>query len=105
MAPGTVPEAGAWSAPVGVTVDGQRLDYELAIRGLSAQTLAKSTGLSPATVSVARRSGRVQVESLALIVRVLDATPINPTLERLLRSPRARSDTAATGEPPKDPEP
>ena len=67
-----------------VKVDPAHLRYELAIRGLSANALAKRARLSPATVSAALASRPIAEASVMLIVEVLEATPVVDFLRRLV---------------------
>lgn len=68
------------SAPV----DAERLRYELARRGLEAIDLARKARISPATVSAALAGRPVSMTSLTLIARVLESTPVNEVIDRLL---------------------
>lgn len=67
-----------------VLVDAARLQYELAIRGMSANDLAKKIGVSAATMSAIRHGRRIAETSLRLIAGGLEAIPVNAIIERLL---------------------
>jgi hypothetical protein len=67
-----------------VRVDRAHLRYALAVRLLSHRDLARKTGLSDATVSVACAGEPIAEESLKLIVAVLRTTPIDELVQGLL---------------------
>jgi transcriptional regulator with XRE-family HTH domain len=78
-----------------VRIDPARLRYERAIRGLSGHDLAVAAHLSDATVSQAEAGGPISIESLKLIAGVIDTTPVNEVIVRLL----APLITASSDEP------
>lgn len=67
-----------------ILLNALRLRYELAIRGMSALDLAKRAHLSPATVSAVLRGRYISEASAGLMADVLNATPVNEPLQRLL---------------------
>jgi lambda repressor-like predicted transcriptional regulator len=73
-----------------VTVPPERLRYQLAIRGMSARDLARKARLSDATVSTALDGKPIAVTSLRLMATALQATPVNPVIEKLL-SPEVKA--------------
>lgn len=58
-------------------VDPERLDYELATRGLAARELAALANVSEATVCRARAGRRVDIRTLR---RIADALRVTPTV-------------------------
>jgi lambda repressor-like predicted transcriptional regulator len=67
-----------------VVVSTPRLKYELAIRGMTAVRLAKTAGLSAATMSAALAGKPISETSLGLIADALHATPVSEFIQRLL---------------------
>ena len=65
-------------------VSRDRLDRELACRGWTGSDLARAAGLSAATISAARRGGRVAPRTLRKIVEALLKAPVLAGAEELL---------------------
>ena len=75
-----------------IVLDGNRLDYEMAIRGVNGSALARRAGVCAATVSNARNDKPIWPTSLELIANALFAIPVNPAIEALIPKPRAAID-------------
>ena len=67
-------------------IDPARLERELARRGWNATDLAKASGISPATVSAARRGRAVSNATLCKIADALRDAPIISGIDGLLES-------------------
>jgi transcriptional regulator with XRE-family HTH domain len=67
-----------------VTVDPERLAYQMAIRGLSALELATKAGLSPATITAALAGRAIAETSLRLIARAVELIPVDEVIVLLL---------------------
>lgn len=65
-------------------IDVDRLDRELACRGLSAEDLAVAAGVSPATVSAARHGRRISAPTLRKLALALSRAPVIPGVADLL---------------------
>ena len=65
-------------------INAVQLRYELDIRGMSPLDLARTTGLSPATVSNALAGRPISADSKRRIAEALAATPENEILKRLV---------------------
>ena len=61
-----------------------RLDHELACRGWTASDLARASGVSPATISAARRGRPVAHSTLRRLADALVRVPLVPGVEELL---------------------
>ena len=61
-----------------------RLDRELACRGWTANDLARAAGVSAATISGARKGGRVAPMTLRKIAIALTKAPVVPGVAELL---------------------
>jgi transcriptional regulator with XRE-family HTH domain len=59
-----------------VKVAGNALRFQLARRALDQQRLAEIAQVSPTTISIAARSGRVRPSTLEKITRALLAVPV-----------------------------
>jgi hypothetical protein len=77
---------------VSIAFDPTRVDYEMAIRGLSGSDLAGKAGVCDATVSTARRGRPISSDSARRIAAALMATPIDPALVRLVPRPDGGDD-------------
>ena len=75
----------------GTRLDVDRLDYELARRGLLPQDLARLVGTTDATVSKIRHGRPCSESTLAGITRVLLETPILQGRDLILSAPTARA--------------
>jgi transcriptional regulator with XRE-family HTH domain len=69
---------------MGVRINPNRLDRELARRGWNATDLAKASGCSPSTVSGARRGRTVTNETLCKIAGALLNARVVPGVDSLL---------------------
>ena len=67
-------------------LNGARLDRELACRGWTASDLAAASGISPATISAARRGRPVNHKTLHRIADALVKAPIVSGVEVLLET-------------------
>jgi len=65
-------------------LDTDRLDRQLAVRGWTAQDLVRVSGVSPATISGARRGRRVTPRTLRRIAEALVRTPVIAGIDELL---------------------
>lgn len=65
-------------------VSRERLDRELACRGWNANDLAHAAGVSAATISGARRGGRIAPRTLRKIVLALTGVPVIPGVAEIL---------------------
>jgi hypothetical protein len=83
-----------------VHLNAHRLGYELAIRCRSQHDLAKETGLSDATISAPFAGRPIAEASARLICDVLDRTPVNEFMKKLI-GPYVPP--PAEGEAPRDP--
>jgi transcriptional regulator with XRE-family HTH domain len=82
-------------------VDSGQLEYELAIRGMSALDLARKSRVSPATVSGALAGKRIQAATLRLIAAAIAATPVDEVIVRLIaQRSHSREVTSDAGTPP-----
>jgi hypothetical protein len=77
---------------VSIAFDPTRVDYEMAIRGLSGSDLAGKAGVCDATVSTARHGRPISSDSARRIAAALMATPIDPALVRLVPRPDGGDD-------------
>ncbi len=75
----------------GVRIDADRLDYELARRGISYRQFAELSGVNETTLSRARHGYRVRESTLRRIVAAMLRTPLMPGAELLLSEPHERA--------------
>jgi DNA-binding Xre family transcriptional regulator len=75
----------------GVRIDADRLDYELARRGISSRQFAEVSGVSETTLSRARHGYRVRESTLRRLVTAMLRIPPMPGAELLLREPHKRA--------------
>ena len=75
----------------GVRLDIDRLDYQLALRGLRAVDLARLSGIPEATLSHARYGRPVRERTLARIAKVLLENPVLEGRDLVLTAPTARA--------------
>lgn len=78
-----------------VFIQPHTLRHELARRGLSAKDLARSSGVSAATISTAMTGRAISARSLQLIANALARIPIDEVIDVLLSK---GTDTNALGE-------
>lgn len=74
----------------------ERLDRELACRGWYAGDLARAAGVSAATISGARRGGRMAPLTLRRIVTALSRAPASPGVAEILDPWEDQPSTAST---------
>ncbi|TMC35557.1 MAG: helix-turn-helix transcriptional regulator [Chloroflexi bacterium] len=84
---------------VGVTIDPDRLERELAARGLEAKDLAKLAGVEADTIARARQGGRINRDTLLKIVDALSKVPTHPLAAALV----GQGNEEATGKKIADP--
>lgn len=77
----------AASMPMSFAVDPEWLEYQRAIRGLSASDLARVARISAATMSAGGAGKRLAEASWRQIAKALKATPVDPIIEALLPKP------------------
>lgn len=70
---------------VGVKLDPEAFERELAARGLEAQDLAKLTGLKRNTFTKARHGGRITRDTLMRIAVALEKVPVHPVAAALTK--------------------
>jgi len=71
----------------GITFDPHRLDYELAIRALSADDLSERSGVPAPTISRARHGRAMNSTTVRSIVAALKQSPVDPGLVALIAKP------------------
>ena len=71
----------------GIALDAARLDYELGIRGLSADDLSARSGVPAPTLSRARHGRSMNANTVRAIVNALKAIPIDEELLALVAKP------------------
>jgi urease gamma subunit len=71
----------------GVRLDRTRLDYELAIRGISAQELSSACGVHAVVLSRARNGHAVREVTFRKIASGLNAIPVMDGAAELLAEP------------------
>lgn len=69
-----------------------RLEHELVRRGWTGQDLAVAAGLSPATISAARRGRRVHASTVRRMAIALQRAPVVDGMEALLGEPGSAAD-------------
>lgn len=74
----------------GYRVDGSRLDFELARRGLRPVDLARLAGLTPLTISKARHGEPIKPRTLRAIGEALTRVPVIENADLILPAPSSR---------------
>jgi transcriptional regulator with XRE-family HTH domain len=72
---------------VSARLDPERLDHQLALRGLRQRDLAQRSGVAEATLSRARGGRRVSERTLSRIAQALESAPVLPGRGALLVEP------------------
>jgi predicted transcriptional regulator len=72
----------------GVRIDADRLDYELARRGINSRQFAALSGVNETTLSRARHGYRVRESTLRRIVAAILTIPPMPGAELVLSEPQ-----------------
>ena len=75
----------------GVRIDADRLDYELARRGINPRQFAELSGINEATLSRARHGYRVRESTLRRIVAAMLKIPPLAGAEVLLSEPQKKA--------------
>ncbi len=75
----------------GVRIDADRLDYELARRGINPRQFAELSGVNEATLSRARHGYRVRESTLRRMVAAMLKIPPMAGAELLLSAPQKRA--------------
>jgi len=75
----------------GVRIDADRLDYELARRGINPRQFAELSGVNETTLSRARHGYRVRESTLRRIVTAMLKIPPIAGAELVLSEPRKRA--------------
>ena len=75
----------------GVRIDAERLDYELARRGINPRQFAELSGVNEATLSRARHGYRVRESTLRRMVAARLKIPPMAGAELLLSDPQKRA--------------
>ena len=75
----------------GVRIDADRLDYELARRGINPRQFAGLSGVNEATLSRARHGYRVRESTLRRMVAAMLKIPPMAGAELLLSEPQKRT--------------
>ena len=75
----------------GVRIDADRLDYELAHRGINPRQFAELSGINEATLSRARHGYRVRESTLRRMVAAMLKIPPMAGAELLLSEPQKRA--------------
>jgi transcriptional regulator with XRE-family HTH domain len=74
-----------------VRLDRDRLDRQMAVRGLTARRLAALAGVAEATVSRARNGRTVAPTTMRKLVEALDGVAVVPGAAELLTEPKTAS--------------
>jgi transcriptional regulator with XRE-family HTH domain len=83
-------------ARTGVRLDAEKLDHQLALRGITARQLAERSGVPEPTISRARHGRPISESTLRRLSRALFETPLLLGADLLICDPQKKIATGST---------